>query len=135
MIKRTQIPVQSKKSFEFIDITDKLQDFVSKSKVKEGFLLARATHTTGAVICNENDPSIHRDAERLINDIIPLDRKYDHDYEGNVNARAHQAAMYFGNSTWVPISKGKIELGTWQRIFFIELFEPRRRKIDVVIVS
>ena len=128
--------INSSNTFEFIDVTDSLQTLVSKTKISQGFILIRSRHTTGAITCTEGDASIHQDAKELLDQLMPLEFNYKHSYEGKTNGRAHQAEMLgFGCSTWAPIAKGAIDLGTWQRIYFVELFRPMKRKIDLVIVG
>ncbi len=80
------------------------------------------------------DPSIHEDCLELLREQLPLTRRYRHSYEGAENAVAHLAGMMvFGDSTWAPVRNGKLDLGTWQRLFLVELFEPRRRTVDVAV--
>ncbi len=82
------------------------------------------------------DPTIHEDCLELLREQLPLSRSYRHSYEGAENAVAHLAGMMvFGESTWAPIRDGQLDLGTWQRLFLVELFEPRRRTVDVAILG
>ncbi|OGO52940.1 MAG: hypothetical protein A2148_06770 [Chloroflexi bacterium RBG_16_68_14] len=82
------------------------------------------------------DPTIHEDCLELLREQMPLSRSYLHSYEGAENAVAHLAGMMvFGESTWVPIRGGKLDLGTWQRLFLVELFEPRTRTVDVAVLG
>ncbi|MDZ4277804.1 MAG: YjbQ family protein, partial [Dehalococcoidia bacterium] len=72
----------------------------------------------------------------LLREQMPLSRNYRHSYEGAENAVAHLAGMMvFGESTWAPVRGGKLDLGTWQRLFLIELFEPRTRTVDVAVLG
>ena len=136
MVSMRQISVPTSEAPQFVDITDAVQREVDASGVGEGVALLRSRHTTAALTCTEGDPTIHEDCLELLREQLPLTRKYRHSYEGAENAVAHLAGMMvFGESTWAPIRGGKLDLGTWQRLFLVELFEPRRRTVDVAILG
>ena len=136
MFSLRQLSVPTSKAPQFVDITDAVQREVEASGVREGVVLLRSRHTTAALTCTEGDPSIHEDCLELLREQLPLGRSYRHSYEGAENAVAHLAGMMvFGESTWVPVRNGRLDLGTWQRLFLVELFEPRRRTVDVAIVG
>jgi secondary thiamine-phosphate synthase enzyme len=136
MVILRQISVTSTRPLEFIDITEAVAREVEASGVREGVVLLRSRHTTAALTCTEGDPSIHEDCLELLREQLPLGRRYRHASEGAENAVAHLAVMtVFGDSTWAPVRGGKLDLGTWQRLFLVELFEPRRRTVDVAIIS
>jgi secondary thiamine-phosphate synthase enzyme len=130
------IEVRTEKAFEFIQVDSQIQEVVTESGIKEGFVLLRSPHNTATITCNEPDASIHRDAQKIMERILPKDFDWEHAYEGVTNARAHQAVMLlFGQTHWLAIKNGKILLGTWQGIFVVELFEARERKVELVIVG
>ena len=131
-----QISVRTTEARQFVDITDAVQREVEAAGAREGIVLLRSRHTTAALTCTEGDPSIHEDCLELLREQLPLDRRYRHSYEGAENAVAHLAQMMlFGESTWAPVRNGKLDLGTWQRLFLVELFEPRTRTVDVAIIA
>lgn len=129
------VEIRSKKRHDYVDITEEIEKIVSKSNVKNGIVVIHEMHTTGAIVVQENDASIHYDTEDILNEIVPLGKKYRHSYEGSENAAAHIKNQLLGSNIALPIINGKIALGTWQRIFFIELFEARKRRIAVSIVG
>lgn len=136
MVKMRQITVRTAEALQFVDITDEVQREVEASGVDEGVVMLRSRHTTAALTCTEGDPSIHEDCLKLLREQLPVSRKYRHSSEGAENAVAHLAQMMvFGESTWAPIRAGKLDLGTWQRLFLVELFEPRKRTVDVAILG
>lgn len=100
------LEIKTRASFEFVDITSELNKIIKSSKIKEGFVLIPSKHTTGAITCTEPNESIHRDAKRLLEKLMPIDFGYEHNYEGNINGRAHQAIMLgFDHSTWTPYNR------------------------------
>ena len=136
MVSLRQLSVSTTRAPQFVDITDAVQREVEASGVREGVVLLRSRHTTAALTCTEGDPSIHEDCLELLREQLPLSRTYRHSDEGAENAVAHLATMLlFGESTWAPIRGGRLDLGTWQRLFLVELFEPRRRTVDVAILG
>jgi len=136
MVALRQISVPTTKAPEFVDITAAVEEEVAGSGVRAGVVLLRSRHTTAALTCTEGDPSIHDDALDVLRDLLPLSRDYRHAYEGKENAIAHLSGMLlFGESTWAPVREGRLDLGTWQRLFLVELFEPRRRTVDVAILG
>ena len=136
MLSLRQVSVPTSQAPQFIDITDAVQREVEASGVREGVALLRSRHTTAALTCTEGDPTIHQDCLELLREQLPLSRSYRHSSEGAENAVAHLAGMMvFGESTWAPIRNGRLDLGTWQRLFLVELFEPRTRTVDVVVLG
>jgi len=129
------IEIRSEKMHDYIDITNEVKELVRKSEVKDGIITMHEMHTTGAIVIQENDLSVHEDTKDVLNEIVPLSRAYRHSYEGNANATAHIKNQLLGSNITLPIINGKLALGTWQHIFFIELFEARHRKIAVSIIG
>ena len=136
MVSVRNISVQTTAALQFVDITEEVERAVEASGVEEGVVMLRSRHTTAALTCTEGDPSIHEDCLELLREQLPVSRDYRHSQEGAENAVAHLAEMMiFGESTWAPIRGGKLDLGTWQRLFLVELFEPRTRTVDVAILG
>lgn len=132
---KQELNFQTKATFEFVNLTAKIQSVVKEAKIKEGFVLVKSLHTTAAVVITENDQDLHQDTKMILEKIMPLDLAWKHIYEGKVNARAHQAALLLGNSVWVSVSGGQISLGTWQNIFFVECLGGRLRRVMVQVVG
>ncbi|MCD6448378.1 MAG: YjbQ family protein [Thermoplasmata archaeon] len=129
------VEVRSERRGEYIDITTEIEKMIDKSEVKNGVVIIHELHTTAALTIQENDTSVHEDTKEIMDRLVPLDREYRHSYEGNANAVAHIKNQIFGSNLAIPVIDGKIALGTWQRIFLIELFETRHRKIAVSIIG
>jgi len=64
-----------------------------------------------------------------------MNEKYEHNYEGRINATAHLKSNFLGTFVTIPMREGKLVLGTWQSVFFVELFEPKSRKIVVTVIG
>jgi secondary thiamine-phosphate synthase enzyme len=134
-IHQKEIKIETKGSYDFIDITDKVNEIVKESGIKNGILSLFSLHNTACIIIQENDETIFKDIEEFFDRILPLNTKYHHNYEGNINATAHIKTNLLSQSLCIPIKDGKLLLGTWQRIIFLELFEARERKVFITIIG
>jgi len=127
-----KISVKTAQRTELLDITDKIQNIVIKSKVKEGVCFVFCPHTTAGLTINENaDPSVRRDITNSLNKLIPEGAAYSHS-EGN--ADSHIKSSLFGASLSIFIEDNKLVLGTWQGIYFCESDGPRSREVWVKII-
>ncbi len=112
---------------EFVDITDEVQRAVTDSDVSSGFCTVFNPHTTAGLTINEGaDPAVQSDLIGVLKQIVPRDYPYRH-MEGN--SPSHMMATMTGSSVTVFIEQGRLQLGTWQRIFFCEFDGPRNRKV------
>jgi len=124
--------ISTRSHCEFVDITDEVASFVSKSGIKDGDVIIFCPHTTAAITINENaDPSVTHDILLTLEELIPRHRAgYRHD-EGNSDA--HCKSSIIGCSEQVLIKGGQMALGTWQGIYFCEFDGPRSRSFTVQV--
>jgi secondary thiamine-phosphate synthase enzyme len=128
------ISLRTSKKEEILDITEDVQNIVSKSNIRNGLCMIYAKHATAAVIINENyDPNVCVDILNCLNKLIP-DGKWLHDRIDN-NAAAHIKSAFLGPSEVVPIKDGKLQLGTWQSIMLCDFDGPRNREVVVQIIK
>jgi secondary thiamine-phosphate synthase enzyme len=126
------LQVKSNGRIQFVDITSRVRDTISKSGVQDGFAVIFVPHTTAGVTINEAaDPAVAEDIKDKLAKLAPHSDSYRH-MEGNSDA--HIKATLVGSSVHVIISGGAPALGTWQGIFFCEFDGPRSRKIFVQII-
>jgi secondary thiamine-phosphate synthase enzyme len=144
-----KIEYQSEKQFEFADITDKIEKIIQESKIKEGQVLIYSQHTTLGIRINERERGFFHDFAKTIEKLIPKSEYYEHNdltirtenlvcdpgASDCINGHSHCQHMLLSTSETVPISEGKIMLGTWQRIFAVELDCRRKRKILVQVIG
>jgi secondary thiamine-phosphate synthase enzyme len=134
--KLDRITVHTRGIGHFAEITAEVAECVARSGIREGVALVRSRHTTAAITCNEPDPRLHIDMRDAVYATFPTTRNYRHIEEGAENAVAHLAtSMLFGESTWVPVRNGRLDVGTWQHLYLVELYESRLRDIDVAIIG
>ena len=125
------ISVKTRSRAEMVNITTAVQQEVAHSGIEEGICMVYVPHTTAGVTINEGaDPAVCDDILTKLNDMVPPDAGYRH-LEGN--ADSHIKASLMGSSVLVIVEKGRLVLGTWQKIFFCEFDGPRSRKVHVKI--
>jgi secondary thiamine-phosphate synthase enzyme len=126
-----KINVKTNSRVELIDITDKVQAVISKSKVSDGICFVFCPHTTSGLTINENaDPSVRQDIINALNKSVPANAGYTH-AEGNSDS--HIKSSLFGFSLTIFIEGGKLALGPWQGVYFCESDGPRSRQVWVKI--
>jgi secondary thiamine-phosphate synthase enzyme len=128
-----QLKIETSKRVELVDITSQVQEEVRKSGIPEGVCVVSTWHTTAGIIINENESGLREDIVELLNKLAPASAGYRHDCIDN-NADSHLRAVLLGASETLPVSGGKLELGTWQRIFFAEMDGPRNRKVNITLL-
>jgi len=117
---------------DFIDITDDVQEIVKESGIRDGIVVVFAPHATGAIIINENDPSLLEDLRNTLERIIPRRAGYRHP----VNAHSHLRSILMEPSKVLPVIGGSLALGTWQSIIWVEVdTHPRTRKVIVTVLG
>ena len=122
---------------EIIDITGKVQEVVSESKLKSGLACVFVAGSTAAVTTVEYEPGLVADMHVALDRLYPKDKDYEHHQRwGDGNGHSHVRASMVGPSLTVPVVDGQLLLGTWQQIVFMEFDnKPRTREITVQIVG
>jgi secondary thiamine-phosphate synthase enzyme len=120
----------------FVNITRDVERAVQESGVQEGLVLCNAMHITASVFINDDEPGLHHDYERWLEKLAPFDASaavYQHNRTGEDNADAHMKRQVMGREVVVAITKGKLDFGPWEQIFYGE-FDGRRPKRALVKV-
>ena len=133
---------------EFVDVTGDLLDLVDRSEVRNGMALVYSPHTTCSIVINERESGFIRDFEELVEGLIPKDGAYRHDdlalRTENLedddhevpNGHAHlKQGLVASASQAIPIVQGELQLGRWQRVFFLELDRARDRRVLVQVMG
>lgn len=144
-IKNKTFEYKTKKEADFIDITERVEKFISESKIKDGLVNIQSLHTTMAVIVNENEPLLIKDMEPFLENIAPKKCDYNHDNfeirtvnmcdDECTNGHSHCKAIVLPTSVTMNLIGGKLQLGQWQRIFIRELDRSRPRKVQIQIIG
>jgi secondary thiamine-phosphate synthase enzyme len=139
------ICLASRHPTEFIDLTDRLNVFVAAARARFGILNIQTLHTTTAIIVNEHEPQLLADFKRHLERTAPCDATYRHDAAAlrtvnltageRPNGHAHCRALQLPSSVSLNVLDGRLLLGQWQRVFFVELDGPRERQISALLLE
>jgi secondary thiamine-phosphate synthase enzyme len=123
------LTITTRQRTDFVDITGHVAAAVAAAGIRDGAVLVFVPHTTAGITINENaDPDVVRDITAALDRMVPWDGDYRH---GEGNSAAHIKASMLGFSVHVPVSAGRLQLGTWQALYFCEFDGPRTRKVWV----
>lgn len=114
----------------FLNITPKLEELLTASGIQEGLLLCNAMHITASVFINDDEPGLHRDYKQWLEQLAPFDAsptRYQHNRTGEDNADAHMKRQIMGREVVIAVTKGRLDFGPWEQVFYGE-FDGRRPK-------
>jgi len=139
-----ELRVASERPIQFIDLTERLDGLVAAAAIRTGLLTVQTRHTTTAIIVNEPEPLLMIDFAQLLEEIAPASLPYRHDSSARVvnltphertNGHAHCRALLLPTTACLTIADGRMQLGRWQRILFVELDGPQERSVSTVLVG
>jgi secondary thiamine-phosphate synthase enzyme len=122
----------------FLNITDRIEQEVRTSGVKEGLCLINAMHITASVFINDDEPGLHEDYARWLEWLAPFDpspEKYHHNRTGEDNGDAHHKRQIMGREVVVAITNGRLDFGPWEQIFYGEFDGGRAKRVMVKIIG
>ncbi|MHB8878753.1 MAG: secondary thiamine-phosphate synthase enzyme YjbQ [Myxococcaceae bacterium] len=118
---------QTKQRRELVRITDEVSKVVRSSAIQEGMVLVSAMHITAGVFVNDDEPGLWEDIWEWLGHLAPEKADYRHHQTGEDNGDAHLKSLLVHHQVLVPVTKGSLDLGPWQQVFYAE-FDGRRRK-------
>ena len=122
----------------FVNITPQVEEAIRKSGVQEGLVLCNSMHITASVFINDDEPGLHEDYKKWLEDLAPFDpspSRYKHNRTGEDNADAHHKRQIMGREVVVAITKGKLDFGPWEQIFYGEFDGRRPKRVLVKIIG
>jgi secondary thiamine-phosphate synthase enzyme len=125
----------TRKHREFVNITDKVEDALEKSNIKEGFVLVSAMHITASVYVNDNESGLIQDIEEWLQELAPEGLEYKHHQTGETNGDAHLKNLLMHHQVIIPLTEGRLDLGPWQQVFYGEFDGQRRKKVVLKIIG
>ncbi len=144
-IENKTLKIRTEKCLEFIDITTEIKNFVDKTGIKDGLVNVQTMHTTATLLLNENEPLLIEDIKKNLEEVAPRKSDYKHDNfdvrtvnmcdDECANGHSHCKAVYLTPTNTINLINGKLQLGTWQRIFLLELDRSRNRRVQVQILG
>ena len=122
----------------FQNITPDVEAVVARSGVREGLALVNAMHITASVFINDNEPGLHNDYKKWLEQLAPFDpspARYQHNRTGEDNADAHLKRQVMGREVVVAITQGKLDFGPWEQIFYGEFDGRRPKRVLVKVIG
>jgi secondary thiamine-phosphate synthase enzyme len=125
----------TKKHREYVHITPQVEAAVKKSGVKEGFAFVSAMHITAGIYVNDNESGLIEDIDAWLEKLAPFKKDYKHHETGEDNGDSHLKALLIHHEVTLPVTEGKLDLGTWQRVFYAEFDGQRNKRVIVKIMG
>lgn len=120
---------------EYINITDEVAQAVADSGVKEGLVLVSAMHITASVYINDAEDGLIADIDEWLEKLAPMRPDYRHHQTGEDNGDAHLKNLLMHHQVLLPITNGRLDLGTWQQIYYAEFDGQRRKRTIIKIIG
>ncbi len=120
---------------EYVHITPQVESIVKKSGINEGMVLVSAMHITAGVYINDNESGLIEDIDKWLEKLAPYNRSYHHHETGEDNGDSHLKALLIHHEVIVPITKGRLDFGPWQRIFYAEFDGQRDKRLIVKVMG
>ncbi len=131
-VTNTSITFSTQGEIDFIDLSEKIQDAVSKSGIQNGIVHVFAPHATGILVLTENDPALLSDIKKFLEELAPKNKAYKHPS----NAHSHLRSMMFPPDKTLPVNTGRVEFGMWQALLFVETdVYPRKRTVIIQVMG
>jgi secondary thiamine-phosphate synthase enzyme len=135
---RNIIEVNIPTRMAFLNITDKVKESLKESGIREGLALVNAMHITASVFINDDEPGLHEDYARWLEQLAPFDpgtERYHHNHTGEENGDAHQKRQVMGREVVVAVTNGALDFGPWEQIFYGEFDGRRKKRILIKIIG
>jgi secondary thiamine-phosphate synthase enzyme len=125
----------TKKRRELVHLTPMLEPILGKSGIAEGFMLVSAMHITAGVFVNDDESGLHADIWEWLERLAPFREDYRHHHTGEDNGDAHLKSMLVHHEVIVPVTRGRMDLGPWQRVFYAEFDGQRDKRVVVKVMG
>lgn len=126
----------TRKKIELINITQKIEDIVRVSNIREGFCLVNAMHITASVFVNDEEQGLKNDFLDWLEQLAPQDvKRWRHNLSGEDNGHAHLKRTIMGREVIIAITKGKLDFGPWEQVFYGEFDGQRPKRVLVKIIG
>ena len=132
------LTMHTKERMAFVNITGEVEKAVAEARVQEGLCLVNAMHITASVFINDDEPGLHEDYKRWLEQLAPYDpspQRYQHNRTGEDNGDAHHKRQIMGREVVVAITRGKLDFGPWEQIFYGEFDGRRDKRVLIKIIG
>lgn len=121
--------------YEMVHITPAVEAIVRRSGVEDGLCFVSPMHITAAIYVNDNEDGLIEDIGEWLEKLAPRRSEYRHHQTGEDNADAHLKALLLHHETTLPVTHGRLDLGTWQRVFYAEFDGQRKKRVIVKVLG
>ncbi|MCO5143265.1 MAG: secondary thiamine-phosphate synthase enzyme YjbQ [Oligoflexia bacterium] len=134
---RKELVVEIPKRLQFVNITEEVEICVRESKIQEGLCLVNSMHISSSVFINDDERGLHHDFTEFLERLVPHApiEQYRHNDTGEDNADAHIKRQVMGREVVVAITKGRLDFGPWEQIFYGEFDGRRKKRILIKLIG
>ena len=125
----------TQKRREYINITNRVEDELHKSGIQEGLVLVSAMHITAGVYINDAENGFIADLDEMLDTLAPFGKDYRHHHTGEDNGDAHLKSILTHNQVVLPVTRGQLDLGPWQQIYYAEFDGRRPKRLIIKIIG
>lgn len=125
----------TEKHREYVHITPQVDAILKKSGVRDGIVLVSAMHITAGVYVNDNESGLIEDIDGWLEKLAPFKQNYAHHQTGEDNGDSHLKAILVHHQVILPVTNSKLDLGTWQRVFYAEFDGQRQKRVLVKVMG
>lgn len=125
----------TQKHREYINITHEVEEALRESGIREGMVLVSAMHITAAVYVNDAESGLIQDIDVWLEKLAPFQPDYRHHRTGETNGDSHLKSLLIHHEVIVPITDGRLDLGTWQQIYYAEFDGQRRKRLIIKVMG
>ncbi len=129
------ITVHTKTTRAYVRITPQVEAALEKSGIKDGMILVSAMHITAGVYVNDDESGLIHDIDQWLEKLAPFNRDYQHHQTGEDNGDAHLKSLLVHHEVIVPVTKGRLDFGRWQQIFYAEFDGQRDKRILIKVMG
>ncbi|MCX7876725.1 MAG: secondary thiamine-phosphate synthase enzyme YjbQ [Melioribacteraceae bacterium] len=120
---------------EYINITDKVENALTKSGIKEGMILVSAMHITAGVYVNDAESGLIQDIDEWLENLAPYKENYRHHRTGEDNGDAHLKSLLIHHEVIIPVTNGKLDFGPWQQVYYAEFDGQRKKRLIIKVMG
>jgi secondary thiamine-phosphate synthase enzyme len=125
----------TKKHREYINITQEVENALSKSGIKEGMVLVSAMHITAGVYINDAESGLIQDIDEWLEGLAPFNADYRHHRTGETNGDAHLKSLLIHHEVIIPVTGGRLDFGPWQQVYYAEFDGQRKKRLIIKVMG
>jgi secondary thiamine-phosphate synthase enzyme len=134
--KTKYLEFKTREKIEIVNITHQVEEVVKESGIQEGLCLVNSMHITASVFINDEESGLKEDYKKWLEELAPYDReRYKHNLTGEDNAHAHLKRQIMGREVVIAVTGGRLDLGTWEQIFYGEFDGQRKKRVLVKVMG